>query len=285
MLEIALCHRIPRELFFFLTLLLLLISLIFQALSVGLRDVSHGGGEFKVVHVENETVLWWARLNLPSGIELRNVNQDCDFSSTMTSVSSSCSYDLCSFQLSTFDAECVRYLTSFREVEICAIIGLVFSILSFLYCLFFSWGKTLVQVNVCLFSALCLPCGFLCAALILFFVSVVPNGKVAIRAYALSQLEASSVSSVNLFFSRGIVTNLYICSCCLCFAALLLVVGYLIWLTFLKDDPVIPDEEFVKDDYVLQKEVLTRHAEAVRAEIKHKGQIDPAFIRPLIRSE
>lgn len=284
MLEIALCHRIPREIFFFLTLLLLLISLIFQALSVGLRYASHGGGEFKVVNPENEAVLWWARLNLPSGIELRNVDPDCDFSSTLTTDSSSCSYDLCSFQLTTFDGECVRYLTSFREVEICVIIGLAFSILSFLYCLFFSWGKTLIQVNVCLFSALCLPCGFLCAALILFFVSVVPNGKDVIHAYASSQRETSSVSSVNLFFSRGVVTNLYICSCCFCFTALLLVLCHGIWLIFLKDESVIPDEELVKDDYLLQREVLTRHAEAVRAEIKHKGEIDPAFIQPLSSS-
>lgn len=277
-INVALCHRIPRVRTFYAALSLLLISLLIQAACVGLRSLSSEGGRYKVVSVKTGEVLGYAYLETLSGVRMETVASECDSSADAPS---SCSQNLCSLQFSTFDVKCVRYLSACYGTSICVVIALVFSIISFVYCLGFSWGKTLLQVDISLLAGLCLPCSFLCAVLILFFTSVVPAGESVIAFYAYSQLGEVAESGVQLSFFRGTVPNLYISSSCFCFAAFIIVLCHGIWWIFFEAHPGPSEEEFIKDDYLQQKEVLTSHAKAVRAEIKFKGEIDPAFIRSL----
>lgn len=280
-MEIALCHRIPRERVFYLALSLLLISLLLQAICIGLRSVTGGGGKFKVVSTQDGAIIGYVHVAVLSGMTLQSEEVGCTSSSESVGSSSSCYQSLCSLQLPTFDKKCVQYLSACYGVEICAIIALVFSSLSFLYCLGFSWGKTLLQVDITLLSGLCLPCSFLCAVLIIFFTSVVPAGADAIYMYASSKSEIALEENIRLDFFRGNIINLYVSSACFCFAGFISVLCHGIWWLFFKAHSESDEEECMRDDYAQQKEVLTSHAKAVRAEIKFKGEIDPGFIPPL----
>lgn len=255
---LALCHRIPRNPVIYAGLLLLFCSIALQAACVALRHRKDGGGEITSADGGQIAVV----ASFPS---IRGVSGCAD--------SVDCSRVICGSDLSVIGIHCSRFLEGFHSTNTCAVTALVFSVLAFLFCLFFSVSLSSSAMNVLvrLVCALCFPAGFLCAALILFFVKAVPEVKSTIREN--SSFSAAAVATLR--YQRGSTCNIYIAATCLGCAPLALVFLYGFYEMCCRNDS--HRSSLVNDDWARQREVLRSHARAVSAEIHFKAEVDPTF--------
>ncbi|KAK7199909.1 hypothetical protein NESM_000038800 [Novymonas esmeraldas] len=268
---LALCHSVPRDVVVQLALLLLFVTLVLQAASIGLHGSNDAAGYFTLRGTASSraqaVVLVAAHpaTYLPPG-------------SAVAGGSATASVHLCNPSAETLSYSCARFAEAFHAVNGLTVSSFVACVTTVVVGVFVvaRMSHTTLSLLYRLLFAACVPAALQCAAVGVFFARVVPHGRQ-------DAARLGGWPAGELRFHRRAAANLMVSATALvCAAAVMLFARWLSVLCMRRqfeserehtegDVQKLTAAHMVNDDWLRQRQILLSHARSVKVEMAVKG--------------
>lgn len=253
--NLALCSSFPRDVCLRIACLLLLCSLVIEAVAISAHSSHHAGGTIKINGVAQGKVAGHVAVYGPDGL-----TKICNPASAMLT------------------RDCARYIESFHVLNGLLLTSIIGVGVCFLYIVFVAarLGGSSLDMVQWVFVLVCVPFSVHCGAVGVFFSQTLPHAKSIIQA------SAGSTSSTSYNYAWPVV--LMLVTLIVMGFAFVVVLGRLIFgavfsLVFASKLTHTPAEiemmkrlYIINDDWERQKQILRSHAKSVQVEIKMKNE-------------
>lgn len=277
---VAVCHSIPRDGVVLVSVGVIAISLILQAVVFGEHGSERGSGFFtsgKGNSVSDAVAF------VGGHASIYDFTYSVRYQSRRGQVDSSTVGVLCDASGDTLSNPCFRFLESFHALNGLFVSSFVVCFLCIVFCVFFvvRVSRSTLQLLVRICIAMCLPMTLYCALVGVFFTRVVPN---ALDAVAVARGLEENV----LVFHRHWGPNLLITSMVLSCVAFIACVVRCASVWYLRKRFLASKQHtreqvegitrnyMINDDWVRQRQILLSHARSVEVEIAVNEQLKGA---------